>query len=59
MQQQLRRRQEPRQQQLRFARQEVWKGLPEAQREQCHRLLVELLIGVIRAGSRQGGEHER
>lgn len=55
----LRRRQESRQQQIRFTRQEVWKGLPEAQRERCHQLLVELLIGVIRTESRQGGEHER
>jgi hypothetical protein len=57
--QQLRRRQESRQEQLCFTRQEVLKTLPEAQREQCHQLLVELLIGVIRAESRQGGGHER
>jgi hypothetical protein len=55
----LRRRREPQQQQLGFARQEVWESLPEPQRERCHQLLVELLIWVLRAKSRQGGPHER
>ena len=55
-----RRRQEPRQQQLAFIRQEVWESLPAPQRERCQQLLRELLIGVIRAESRRpGGAHER
>ena len=54
-----RRRQDPRQQQLAFARKEVWERLPALQRERCQQLVIELLIGVIRDEGRQGGTHER
>jgi hypothetical protein len=55
----LRRRREPRQQQLAFARKDVWESLPALQRERCQQLVIELLIGVIRDEGRQGGAHER
>ena len=54
-----RHRQESRQQYLPLVRQEVWECLPAPQREQCHHLLVEFFIHVIRAESRQRSSHER